>query len=104
MGVFEYEDDGSDQDGSSPIRAGNPRELGYFTRPVGMSSSGDHQSSSQILPGDAQKLGGLNSAAELLNESTSQDSVVDGGVGARCKWREDGFQCTVVLDSLQGRL
>ena len=31
----------------------------------------------------------------------SQDSVVEGGSGARCKWREEEVQCTVFLETFQ---
>ncbi len=109
MGIFgDDEDDssGTEGDSSSPLGDRNPAQSGYNTRPDGMTSSGNVYSSSQVLPDDVQMMDDRELKKLEMEgvEATTQESVIEGGAGARCKWREDGAQCVVVLDSLQVRL
>lgn len=105
MGIFEdVEDDlsGTDQDqGSSSSLGGEiPSQLGSQARHDKKSSSSLHHSSSQLLP--EESIIKMEEAAHKdLVSASSPGSLVDAGVGLRCKWRQDGVQCTVLLETLE---
>jgi len=111
MGVFGDEDDssGTEGDSSSPLGHRDPAQLGYSVRPAGVASSSEVFSSLQILPEvlqvaediGFQVMQEMEPGSTVLGKAESQESLVEGGSGVRCKWRQEGVQCAVILDTFQ---
>ena len=104
MGIFEVSgyasmDTSTDTEDSKSSLSGEE----HYTPSAVINSLDDLYSSSQVLP-EMSLISGRPVVARMEFEGNDMESiecVVEGGSGTRCKWREEGAQCTVLLETFQ---